>query len=110
MDFFRRCAAADKYNIHLLMLEDLGEGEAEALVQAQERGASIFIGDEKRARQIAENSGLRTVGTIRLLARLHLEGHAGEPWPLVRKLRRDLRFRVRDEVVQAAIAKAAEVI
>ncbi len=113
-DRFMRCAVADAANVDLL-LEWLNEGEAEALTQAQERRASedvemYFIGDEKRAREKCRDLRLKVVGTIRLLARLNRDGLAEEPMPLIRKLRRDLGFRVSDEVVREAIARAAEPI
>ena len=106
---FARCMAADVTNVRLL-LDQLHEGEAEALVQAMERAAQFFIGDEKRAREIGKNKGLKPVGTVRLLARLHLEGRAEEPEALLRKLRRDHGFRVSEKVVREAIAMAAEPI
>ena len=107
--FFTRCMAADKYNVQLLQAE-LHKGEAEALIQAQEKQAPYFIADEKRARVIAERMGRKAVGTLRLLARLNLEGRAPELPGLVEILRRDLDFRVSEEVVQQAIDLAAEPI
>jgi predicted nucleic acid-binding protein len=101
--------AADKYNVQLLQAE-LHKGEAEALIQAQEKQAPYFIADEKRARVIAERMGRKAVGTLRLLARLNLEGRAPELPGLVEILRRDLDFRVSEEVVQQAIDLAAEPI
>jgi uncharacterized protein len=107
--FFTRCMAADSYNVQLLQAE-LDKGEAEALIQAQEKQASYFIGDEKRARSIAARMGRKVVGTLRLLARLNLEGRAPELPGLVDILRRDLDFRVSEEVVQQAIDLASEPI
>lgn len=106
---FQRCMVADVTNVRLL-LDQLHEGEAEALVQATERAAQFFIGDEKRAREISRNKGLKPLGTVRLLARLHLEGRAGDPEVLVRKLRRDSGLRVSEKVVREAIRIAAEPI
>lgn len=106
---FARCMSADKLNVEILRAE-LDEGEAEGLIQAQERSAAVFIGDESRAREIGSALGLKPVGTVRLLARLHLEGRAEETMTLVRKLRRDLTFRVSDEIVGAAITQAHEPI
>jgi predicted nucleic acid-binding protein len=104
--FFARCTTADIYNVQLLRAE-LDRGEAEALIQAQEKQARYFIGDERRARKIAARMGREAVGTLRLLARLNLEGRAPEISSLVRVLRRDLDFRVSDEIVQQAIDLAA---
>jgi predicted nucleic acid-binding protein len=104
---FQRCMAADETNVRLLM-DQLDEGEAEALVQAKEKAAGFFIGDEKRAREIGRLKGFKPVGTVRILARLHLEGRATEPLALVRKLRRDRNFRVSETVVNEAIAMASQ--
>ncbi len=111
---FERCAVADPGNVQLLQ-EGLNEGEAEALSQAQERRSKeeaelFFIGDERQARDRCQQLKLKAVGTVRLLARLNLDGFADSPAALVRKLRRDLRFRVSEEVVREAIALAAEPI
>jgi len=107
--FFARCVTADRFNVQLLQAE-LDRGESEALIQMQEKQALYFIGDEKRARAIAARLGSKTVGTLRLLARLNLEGRAPELSDLVRILRRDLEFRVSDEIVRQAIDLAAEAI
>jgi hypothetical protein len=107
--FFTRCMTVDAYNVQLLEAE-LDKGESEALIQAQEQQAPYFIGDDKRARGMAELMGKKAVGTLRLLARLNLEGRAPEVLGLVRVLRRDLEFRVSDEIVEQAIALAAEPI
>jgi uncharacterized protein len=106
---FQRCPSADPDGVELLRAE-LDEGEAEALVQAQERKARYFIGDERRAREIGEKLGLKPVGTVRILARLNLEGEAEETAKLVRKLRNDLRFRVTEEIVAQAMIMAPEPI
>lgn len=107
--FFTRCMTADIYNLQLLQAE-LHKGEAEALIQAQEKQALYFIGDERRARMIAVRMGKRVVGTLRLLARLNLEGRAPELADLVRVLRRDLDFRVSNDIIQQALDLAAEPI
>jgi predicted nucleic acid-binding protein len=99
---FKRCLVVDAVSV-LLLDDELDEGEAEALVQASEKGVAVFIGDEKDARSMSEKRGLRPVGTARLLARMHLEGYAAETGTLVQKLRRDLNCRITDQVVREAI-------
>ncbi len=103
---FKRCMCADDTRVRLLTL-DLDAGEAEGLVQAQEKEARFFIVDERRAREIGRRQGLTLVGTVRLLARLALEGRAEDTQVLVRRLRKELKFRVTDDVVERAIASAA---
>jgi predicted nucleic acid-binding protein len=102
---FQRCMCKDETNFQLLTAE-LDAGEAEALIQAQERGAEFFLVDERKAREIGVRQGLTLYGTVRLLARLCLEGYAEDIWGLVRKLRTECDFRVGDEIVRKAIASA----
>src|SRR5579859_3704876 len=72
LGIFRKCMCKDETNFRLLT-EELDPGEAEALVQAQERGAGFFLVDERKARDIGGRQGLTLYGTIRLLARLTQE-------------------------------------
>jgi predicted nucleic acid-binding protein len=102
---FQKCMCKDETNFRLLTAE-LDAGEAEGLVQAQERGAEFFLVDERKAREIGVRQGLTLYGTLRLLARFCLEGYAEDMWALVRRLRRERNFRVGDEIVRKAIASA----
>jgi len=106
---FLKCNCKDETNYRMLALE-LDPGEAEALVQAQERQAEFFLVDERKARAIGSRQGLIPCGTVRLLARLCLEGYAEDTWILVRRLRRERRFRVEDDIVEKAIATAVDPI
>jgi predicted nucleic acid-binding protein len=106
---FLRCNCRDETSFRLLAVE-LDAGEAEGVVQAQERRADFFLVDERKARAIGTRQGLVACGTVRLLARLCLDGYAEDIWVLVRKLRRERRFRIEDNVVERAIASAADPI
>jgi hypothetical protein len=55
---------------------------------------------------ISVRHGLIPYGAVRLIARLSVEGYAGDPWGLVSKLKRELGFRIDDKVVRQAIAAA----
>jgi predicted nucleic acid-binding protein len=105
--FFQKCACADDTSVQFLLAGKLGGGEAEGLVQAQEKAARFFIADERLAREQAARRGLKSIGTVHLLARLSLEGRAEDTWLLVTRLRKDLRFRIEDALVDEAIANAA---
>ncbi len=105
--FFERCACADQTRVQLLQIDRLDGGEAEGLVHAQEKNARFFIADEAKARAVGERQGLIPVGTVRLIARLSLEGQAEDARSLVRRLRRDLTARVSDDIVEHAITIAA---
>jgi predicted nucleic acid-binding protein len=108
--FFTKCIAADHTNVQLLQAEPLGEGESEAITQAQEKAPAFFIADEIRAREIAGRMGQMHAGTVRILARLNFEGLAPDLESLVRKLERDLSFRISKKVIQEAISLASEPI
>jgi len=69
-----------------------------------------FIGDERQARIIAERMGRKCVVPARLLARLSLEGRTTNVEALVAVLRKDLGFRITDELVRQAVEMAAEPI
>lgn len=99
---FEKCMCKDETNFRILRFE-VDAGEAEALVQAQERGAEFILVDDLRAREIGTRQGLTPCGTVRLLARLCRDGHAEDTWVLVRGLRRELKFRVGDDVVAKAV-------
>jgi uncharacterized protein len=104
---YRKCSIAQELDVTLL-LPSLDSGEAEALIQARDTHSTFLVADERRARKIGEDMGLKPLGTMRILARLHLLALAREPRMLARKLRRDVRFRVSDEVIDEAIARASE--
>lgn len=80
------------------------------LFKPRKKGARFFIAGEKRTREIGERQGLVPVGTVRLLARLRLEGHTEDTRHLVGRLRRELRFRVGEDVLERAIAIATRPI
>lgn len=104
-----RCLVVNEWDVRLLRPE-LGPGEAEAIIQAQERDSAYFMGDERRARNVARRMRRKAIGTLGILARLHLHGRAPQLPVMVEKLRRDLQFRVSDELVRKAIERASEPI
>jgi predicted nucleic acid-binding protein len=100
-----KCTAKDETSFQLL-IHDLDPGEAECLIQAQEKAAEFFLVDERKARAISLRRGLTPYGTVRLIARLSLEGYAEDTWTLVQRLRRERGFHVTNQVVDQAIAFA----
>lgn len=51
----------------LVLRASLGAGESEAISLALERGAEDLIVDERAARRLAEDLGLRVIGTLGIL-------------------------------------------
>lgn len=106
---YRRCCAADRTNVRLLM-PPLNEGEAEGIIQAQEKGIDQVIFDEREARKIASRMGIATVGIARLLFRLERDGHIEDARKLIKKLERELKFRISKEVIEEARLKSDQPI
>lgn len=101
----KKCKVGDETRVWLL--NELDRGEAEAISQAQELPASMFIGDEKKARRTAAYMRITPVGTARIIARMNLEEYAEDPRRLIRKLRKDLNCYIAEELVEDAIRMAA---
>lgn len=70
-EFFQKCDEYDQASLDVLLAERKGttdRGEAEAVVQAAEVGASILI-DDAWGRKLAERSRLQVLGTVGVLKR-----------------------------------------
>jgi len=50
---FHRCKAQDQVRVDLLALGKLGQGESEAIVQAQELGIEVILTNDKKAQKMA---------------------------------------------------------
>jgi len=109
-NLFQKCVVTeDPVRVEFSGLLD--PGEAESIQQAQELEATHLVIDEKRARKVGEAiANLRLVGTASILARLEREGLSGSTYSLVQKLRRDLRCRITDQLVERAIVEASRPI
>lgn len=70
----------------------------------------LTLSATKSVREIGAAQGLKMVGTARILARLNQDGQAADTAELVKKLRRDLNFRITPQLVEKAIAMAIETI
>jgi predicted nucleic acid-binding protein len=108
---FKRCVVSNEWNRRLLQYDQgIDAGEAEAITQAQEQEAPVFIGDEKAARESAQRKGKISIGTAGILARLYIQGIVtAHPRELIRKLRRSkIRCRISDKVIEEAMQRAHE--
>jgi len=83
--------AADQNRVRQLRSE-LDPGEAEAIVLAVERSASLLLMDERRGRRIANSSGLTVTGLLGVVAAAKYAGLIDLAKPVVDELVQTARF------------------
>lgn len=64
---------------------ELGQGEREAILLAQEEGAQLLIDDQK-AREVAIQMRIEVIGTLRVLAEAKRRGVVPEVRPIIKEL------------------------
>jgi len=65
-DWLKVCRVSNLLAVQTLGLE-LDQGEAEAIVLAQEKQADLLLMDEKRGRKIAQQLGIKVLGVMGVL-------------------------------------------
>ena len=86
---------------------DLDEGEAEAIILAEELKAGLLVMDDRLARKLATHRGLTVVGTLRLLVTAKHRNIIYEVKPLIEKLK-VAGFWISDEVCVELLKQANE--
>lgn len=119
--FLKKCAVRDKHQAELLYDSKrnpdapIDRGEAEAIVQAKQRGVSEVLIDERKGTKKAQEHSLNVKGTLGLLKDFKLMGIIPEVQPLIAQLRSTPRGfwlsesvvnRVLNEVGEGTIARA----
>ncbi|CUU10469.1 Predicted nucleic acid-binding protein, contains PIN domain [Armatimonadetes bacterium GBS] len=82
------------------------DGEAEAIVLAQEKGWRLII-DDKKARAYARQQGVRVIGTLGVLLRAKQEGFVPAVKPLVEALQ-STGFRITPALQREVLRLAGE--
>lgn len=82
-------------------------GEAETIALAMELGNVILILDDKKARRVALEIGLKITGTVGMLLRAKSQGVINEIKPLLEELLQ-ADFRISDRLIKEALKRAGE--
>jgi predicted nucleic acid-binding protein len=82
-------------------------GEAEAIALAMELGDVLLILDDKKARRVAQQIGLKVIGTVGMLLRGKRQGIIAEIKPLISALVQN-DFRISEGIIQEALRLAGE--
>ena len=85
----------------------MDSGEAEAYALAMELGDVLLILDDKKARRVAGQIGLKVIGTVGMLLRAKRAGVIAEVKPLLRELLQ-ANFRISDGIIQEALRLSGE--
>lgn len=92
-----RCSVSDQSLVSLLR-QNLGAGEAEAIVLAREAGADFLIMDERLGRTAAKNLGLNVVGLVGVLSEARRRGILQDADELMDRLRDGAGFWLSDDL------------
>ena len=88
--------------------ESLDPGEAEAIVLAIERRASLLLMDEKRGRQTATAAGLTVIGLLGVVTKAKRSGLIDLGKPVLDELIRTARFWIGPDLYAAVLAELEE--
>jgi predicted nucleic acid-binding protein len=105
--WFKQMSVVDTVSVSQLRV-DLDDGEAEAIVLAQEISADLLLIDDRAARHHAARLGLRFVGLLGVLLEAKKAGLLLAVKPALDDLISKAGFRVRPSLYQAFLASAGE--
>ena len=88
--------------------EHLDAGEAEAIVLAIERGATLLLVDERRGRRTAAAAGLQVTGLLGVVVRAKRAGLIDRAKPVLDELIQIARFWIGPELYAEVLAELGE--
>jgi predicted nucleic acid-binding protein len=112
--FLKRCTVGDEWSAKLLYDRRLSpsariqRGEAEAITQARELNVGEVLMDDRKARNIALNHGLRVRGIVGLLKEFKRADIIPMIKPLIEKLRNDGKCRITDQLLKQELEEVGE--
>jgi len=92
----------------LSLSQELGAGEAEAIVLAQELPADLLIVDELHAREKARRLGIRVTGVLGILVEAKSRGLLPAVNPIIQDLRNIAGFHSSPQLVKDVLRQAGE--
>jgi predicted nucleic acid-binding protein len=101
--FIRVEPVAAELPVRFLKL-NLHAGESEAIALALERGIQGIILDDKQAREIANELGLKVIGTLGLLILAKRKGFLSEVRPIMAQIIERVNFRIAPSVLNRALS------
>ena len=111
--FLQRCDVKNDYDAQLLYdrrrnpRAPIDRGEAEAIIQARERGLSEVLIDERKGTRIAQAHSLNTRGIVGLIKEFRLNGLIESAKPLFEECRRN-RFWLNERLVTQVLKDLGE--
>ena len=91
-DFIRQRSVADEASARRLISDSIDEGEAEAIILAEELKADYLLIDEIAGRDVARQRGLRVTGLLGVLLRAKEDKFLAEIRPLLDELSHEAGF------------------
>jgi len=101
--FIRVEPVAAELPVRFLKL-NLHAGESEAIALALERGIQGIILDDKQAREIADELGLKVIGTLGLLILAKQKGLLSAVHPIMAQIIERVNFRIAPSVLNRALS------
>jgi len=85
----------------------LGPGEAETIILGKELSADYVILDERLAREVASQMGLKVIGLLGILVKVKEKGIISQIKPLIEVLREE-RFRISEDLAEKILVMVGE--
>jgi predicted nucleic acid-binding protein len=102
-----RVQAVQNTAVTATLRTQMDAGEAETIALAMELSDVILILDDKKARRVAQQIGLKVIGTAGMLLRAKRQGVITEIKPLLTALVQ-ADFRISNRIIEAALRLASE--